>query len=145
MRVAQSCWGSSSPSWEILHSVFTLHLSFMQWVSAWVGLVSVWETTSFSRGPPKKGAKLSTSVLPVSTVGPASILGVRAVLDSILLHQASSRIQSNWRGVWVRWYWLKPFSSKIVLNDVSSKYSRASPPAHKVTKWLPLRGRFYSI
>lgn len=40
MSIAQSGWGLSSPGWEILHSLFTLHLYFVQQAAAWVGLVS---------------------------------------------------------------------------------------------------------
>ena len=90
MSIAQSSWGSSSPSWEILHSLFTLHLYFMQQAAAWVGLVSEWETNSFCRGPSKKRARLLPSMFSVSSVGPASILRIRAMPDSILCHQASS-------------------------------------------------------
>ena len=93
MSIAQSGWGRSSPGWEILHSLFTLHLYFVQQAAAWVGLVSEWETHSFSGGPSRKeGARLPPSALSVSSLGPASILrlgqyltpsyAIRQVLES---------------------------------------------------------------
>lgn len=116
-RLHESCselLGQQFSQLRDLHSVFALHLYFMQWASAWVGLVPVWETTSFSRGPPKKGAKLSTAVLPVSAVLPSSASGqcltpsysIRRALESRVTEGEWGWDDTGWSHFPQRSFWM---------------------------------------